>query len=131
MTFRSGINGFGRIGRGFLRVALDRGLDVVAINDVVDTTTFAHLLRFDSTYGLAAAEVSADPGSLVINGRTIAVTAHREPFDIPWADFGVGVVVESTGRFRDRDAASRHLAGGARKVLISAPGKGADATIVL
>jgi glyceraldehyde 3-phosphate dehydrogenase len=131
MTLRLGINGFGRIGRCFLRIALDRGLEVVAINDIVDAATLAHLLRFDSTYGPVNAEVAAGPGSLTVNGRTIAVTAHREPASIPWGDLGADIVIEATGRFRARDDAAAHLKSGARKVLISAPGKGADATLVL
>jgi glyceraldehyde 3-phosphate dehydrogenase len=131
MTLRVGINGFGRIGRAYLRIAVDRGIEVVAINDVVAAETLAHLLRFDSTYGPATAEVLAGPGSLTVDGRTIAVTAHRDPANIPWGDLGADVVIESTGRFRAREDAVSHLKGGARKVLISAPGKGADATIVL
>jgi glyceraldehyde 3-phosphate dehydrogenase len=131
MTLRVGINGFGRIGRAFLRVALDRDIEVVAVNDIADAETLAHLLRFDSTYGPLTAEVSASSDSLTVDGKKIAVTAYREPADIPWADFGADVVIESTGKFRARDDAVAHLKGGARKVLISAPGKGVDATIVL
>ncbi|HEY7488458.1 MAG TPA: type I glyceraldehyde-3-phosphate dehydrogenase [Streptosporangiaceae bacterium] len=131
MTLRVGINGLGRIGRAYLRIALDRGFDVVAVNDIADAKTLAHLLRFDSTYGPIAATVSAGPDSLIVDGRPIVVTAHREPAAIPWGDHQVDIVIESTGRFRARDDAAAHLKSGARKVLISAPGKGADTTLVV
>jgi glyceraldehyde 3-phosphate dehydrogenase (phosphorylating) len=131
MTLRVGINGLGRVGRAFLRIATDRGLEVVAVNDIADVKTLAHLLRFDSTYGPIDAAVAAGPDSLMLDGRTIAVTAHRDPAGIPWHDFGADVVIEATGKFRARDDAMAHLKGGARKVLISAPGKGVDATIVM
>jgi glyceraldehyde 3-phosphate dehydrogenase (phosphorylating) len=131
MTLRVGINGLGRVGRAFLRIALDRGLEVVAANDIADARTLAHLLRFDSTYGPIGAEVTAGPDALTIDGRAIAVTAHRDPADIPWHEFGADVVIEATGKFRARDDALAHLKSGARKVLISAPGKGVDATLVV
>ncbi|WP_440063443.1 type I glyceraldehyde-3-phosphate dehydrogenase [Streptosporangium sp. OZ121] len=125
-----GINGFGRIGRAALRKALPMGLEVVAINDVTDTGTLAHLLRHDSTYGTFDLPVMTSPAGLVVGEHEIAVTAHRDPADIDWAGYGVDLVIESTGRFRTRDDAARHLKAGASKVLISAPGKGVDATIV-
>jgi glyceraldehyde 3-phosphate dehydrogenase len=129
---RIAINGFGRVGRVFLRIARERGLDVVAVNDVTDAGTLAHLLAFDSTYGRLGVPVEALDDALIVDGRKIAVFAEREPGKLPWADLGVDVVIESTGRFRTREAAAEHLAAGARKVLISAPGKSAvDATIVM
>ena len=132
MTTRVGINGFGRIGRAFARLAVDRaGLEVVAVNDITDARTLAHLLEFDSTYGRLGRPVQHTQHSLMLGGTTIAVTSERDPAAIDWAGLGADVVVESTGRFRSRDAAAVHLKGGARKVLISAPGKGADLTVVL
>ncbi len=129
---RIAINGFGRVGRVFLRIARERGLDVVAVNDLTDARTLAHLLAFDSTYGRLGVPVEAVDHALVVDGRKIAVFAEREPGKLPWADLGVDIVIESTGRFRTREAAAAHLAAGARKVLISAPGKSAvDATIVM
>jgi glyceraldehyde 3-phosphate dehydrogenase len=132
MTLKVGINGFGRIGRALTRLAADRGdLEVVAVNDITDAGTLAHLLEFDSTYGRIGRPVSQTTDMLTVDGKPIAVLAERDPAVIDWAAFGVDVVVESTGKFRSRDAAAAHLKGGARKVLISAPGKGVDATIVL
>ncbi|HEU5161019.1 MAG TPA: type I glyceraldehyde-3-phosphate dehydrogenase [Streptosporangiaceae bacterium] len=131
MTLRVGINGLGRVGRAFLRIARDRGFEVVAVNDITDAKTLAHLLRFDSTYGPFGARVAAGADSLTVDGRTIAVTAHRDPAAIPWHDVGADVVIEATGKFRAREDAVAHLKGGARKVLISAPGKRVDATIVM
>jgi glyceraldehyde 3-phosphate dehydrogenase (phosphorylating) len=132
MTIKVGINGFGRIGRAFTRLAADRGdLEVVAVNDITDAGTLAHLLEFDSTYGRIGRSVSHTTNTLTVDGNPIAVLAERDPAAIDWAAFGADVVVESTGKFRSREAAAAHLKGGARKVLISAPGKGVDATIVL
>jgi glyceraldehyde 3-phosphate dehydrogenase len=132
MATRVGINGFGRIGRAFTRLALERGdLKVVAVNDVADARTLAHLLEFDSTYGRLARPVEHRPGTIIVGNIPIAVLAERDPAAIDWASLGADVVVESTGRFRAREAAAVHLKGGARKVLISAPGKGADLTVVL
>jgi len=132
MTTRVGINGFGRVGRAFARLALDRDdLEIAAINDVTDARTLAHLLEFDSTYGRLGAQVAHGPGSLTVAGREIPVLSERDPAGIDWAGLGVSLVVESTGRFRARDDAARHLKAGARKVLISAPGKGADLTVVV
>ncbi len=133
MTTRVGINGFGRIGRAFTRLALERtDLEVVAVNDITDAGTLAHLLAFDSTYGRLGRTVEHTPESIVVGGTPIAVLSERDPAAIDWGRLGADVVVESTGKFRSRDAAALHLKGGARKVLISAPGgKGVDATIVL
>lgn len=131
MALRIGINGFGRVGRNYLRVALERDLEVVAVNDVTDPATLAHLLRFDSTYGRLAQGVEVGDGEIIVSGRPIAVTAHRDPAELDWGRFGVDVVIESTGRFRERDDAALHLKAGARKVLISAPGKRADLTVVM
>ena len=132
MTTRVGINGFGRVGRAFARLALDRDdLEIAAINDVTDARTLAHLLEFDSTYGRLGEPVEHGPGSLTVAGREIPVLSERDPAAIDWAGLGVGLVIESTGRFRARDDAARHLKAGARKVLISAPGKGADLTVVV
>jgi glyceraldehyde 3-phosphate dehydrogenase len=132
MTIRVGINGFGRIGRAFVRRAIERGdLEVVAVNDVTDARTLAHLLEFDSTYGRLGHAVQHGPDSLTVDGRTIAVLSSRDPAAIDWAAFGASVVIESTGQFRAREDAAVHLKGGARKVLISAPGKDADLTVVM
>ncbi|WP_262064164.1 type I glyceraldehyde-3-phosphate dehydrogenase [Streptomyces sp. STR69] len=137
MTVRVGINGFGRIGRTYLRAALDRAeagtqdVEVVAINDITSPATLAHLLEYDSTFGRIGREVSHDDSSITVDGRSIAVSAERDPAALHWSDYGVSVVVESTGRFRDRDSAALHLKAGAHTVLLSAPGKNADATIVM
>jgi glyceraldehyde 3-phosphate dehydrogenase (phosphorylating) len=133
MTTRVGINGFGRIGRAFTRLALERtDLEVVAVNDITDAGTLAHLLAFDSTYGRLGRTVEHTPDSIVVGGTPIAVLSERDPAAIDWAKLGADVVIESTGKFRTRDAAALHLKGGARKVLISAPGgKGVDLTVVL
>ena len=132
MTTRVGINGFGRIGRAFTRLALERtDLEVVAVNDITDAGTLAHLLAFDSTYGRLGRTVEHTPDSIIIGGTPIAVLSERDPAAIDWAKLGADVVIESTGKFRTRDGAALHLKGGARKVLISAPGKGVDFTVVL
>jgi glyceraldehyde 3-phosphate dehydrogenase len=132
MTIRVGINGFGRVGRAFVRRAMERGdLEVVAVNDVTDAATLAHLLKFDSTYGRFGATVEHGPDSITVNGETIKVLSCPDPSAIDWDSLGVSVVIESTGKFRARDDAAAHLKGGAKKVLISAPGKGADLTVVM
>ena len=132
MTTRIGINGFGRIGRSFLRVSAERpDLEVVAINDITDAGTLAHLLEFDSTYGRFGHEVGYTGDTITVDGRPIAVLSQRDPGGIDWAGLGVDLVIEATGLFRARDQAALHLKGGARKVLISAPGKNPDLTIVL
>ncbi|MGN6408461.1 MAG: type I glyceraldehyde-3-phosphate dehydrogenase [Curtobacterium sp.] len=129
---RIAINGFGRIGRNTLRALLARGgddLEVVAVNDLTAPETLAHLFRYDSALGPFAGTVEVDGDALVIDGRRIRVLASREPAELPWGDLGVEVVLESTGRFTAREAAAEHLTAGARRVLISAPATGADATI--
>lgn len=134
MTIRVGINGFGRIGRQSLKAILDHypdDVEVVAINDLTDTQTNAHLLRYDSTYGRFPGEVEATADSLIVNGHKVQVISQRDPAQIPWGDLGVQVVIESTGFFTDAAKASAHLKGGAKKVIISAPAKGEDLTIVL
>jgi glyceraldehyde 3-phosphate dehydrogenase len=132
VTTRVGINGFGRVGRTFLRGALEHDdIQVVAVNDVTDARTLAHLLAFDSTFGRLNHSVQSGDGAITIDGAAVAVLSARDPADLDWAKYGADVVVESTGRFRARDEAALHLKGGARKVLISAPGKGADLTVVI
>jgi glyceraldehyde 3-phosphate dehydrogenase (phosphorylating) len=132
MTQRIAINGFGRIGRDYLRYTLaDDDIDVVAVNDVTDTETLARLLRYDSTFGPLRSSVEVHDDTLIVDGRKIAVSAIRDPAALPWQELGVDVVIESTGKFRTRDSAAAHLEAGAAKVLISAPGKGVDATIVM
>ncbi|HPZ65195.1 MAG TPA: type I glyceraldehyde-3-phosphate dehydrogenase [Bacillota bacterium] len=126
-----GINGFGRIGRLFFRAALGRKeFEVVAINDLVDSATLAHLLKYDSTYGKLQEEVKAGKDQLIVGGKNIQVFAERDPAQIPWSDAGVELVVESTGYFRTREKASKHLQAGARKVVVTAPGE-VDVVIVL
>src|SRR2546425_453369 len=134
MAARVGINGFGRIGRNALRAATltrQSALEFVAVNDITDTKTLAHLLKYDSVHGRFPGTVEARGESLVVNGKEIRVTAIKEPERLPWKDLGVELVLESTGRFTDRDAAAKHLAAGAKKVVISAPAKGEDITIVM
>src|SRR5215470_10286241 len=132
MTTTVGINGFGRIGRAFMRRALERDdLEVVAVNDVTDARTLAHLLEFDSTYGPLGRAVEHGPGSLIVDGTPVPVLSVRDPAGIDWGELGASIVIESTGKFRAREDAAMHLKGGARKVLISAPGKGADLTVVV
>jgi hypothetical protein len=136
MSVQVAINGFGRIGRGFLRSALERdaNIEVVAVNDVADAATLAALLRRDSVYGRFPGTVTAGEGTLAIDGSDLRALSEAEPSSLPWGELGVDVVVESTGRFRTRAAAAQHLDAGARKVIISAPAKGsplADATVVL
>ncbi len=134
MATRVGINGFGRIGRQSLKAMLERyprELEVVAVNDLTDTLTNAHLFKYDSTYGRFPGEVEHTADSLTINGHTIKVLSQRDPAQIPWGDLGIELVIESTGIFTDADKASAHLHDGAKKVIISAPAKGEDLTIVL
>ncbi len=133
MTVRVGINGFGRIGRQSLKALIERTpeVEVVAVNDLVDVPTNALLFKHDSTYGTYPGEVSHTDDALVIDGRAIRVLQVREPASLPWGDLGVDIVVESTGLFTDAEKASAHLAAGARKVIISAPAKKEDITIVL
>ena len=134
MATRVGINGFGRIGRQSLKAMLERyprELEVVAINDLTDTRTNAHLLKYDSTYGRFPGEVETTSDTLIVNGHSIKVLSLRDPGQIPWGDLGVEIVIESVGIFTDADKAAAHLRGGAKKVIISAPAKGEDLTIVL
>jgi glyceraldehyde 3-phosphate dehydrogenase len=134
MTTRIGINGFGRIGRQVLKATMERypdDLEVVAINDLTNPSTNAHLLKYDSTYGRFPGTVEASENALTINGKEVAVVAERDPSRIPWGDYGADIVVESTGIFTDASKAAGHLEGGAKKVIISAPAKGEDLTVVL
>lgn len=133
MTTRVGINGFGRIGRNFFRAALKQGADfeVVAVNDLTDTKTLAHLLKYDSILGRFDGEVSFTEESLIVNGKEIKVLAQRNPADLPWGELGVEVVVESTGFFTDGEKAKAHIEAGAKKVVISAPAKNVDGTFVM
>ncbi|MEW6408739.1 MAG: type I glyceraldehyde-3-phosphate dehydrogenase [Nitrospirota bacterium] len=132
MAVRVGINGFGRIGRNFLRATIDfTDIEIVAINDLTDAKTLAHLLKYDSVHGRFNAMVSTGDDSIVVNDKRIKVFAKTDPSELPWADLGVEIVVESTGRFVDRAGASKHLTAGAKKVIISAPAKEPDVTMVL
>jgi glyceraldehyde 3-phosphate dehydrogenase len=132
MPTRVAINGFGRIGRNVVRAAKKTGadLDFVAVNDLTDNTTLAHLLKYDSVHGRFDGTVAAAPDGIVVNGDLMRVLSEKEPANLPWKDLKVDVVLESTGRFTDRDQAGKHLAAGARKVVISAPAKKEDITIV-
>jgi glyceraldehyde 3-phosphate dehydrogenase len=133
MAIRIGINGFGRIGRNTVRAAKKLGLkqlDFVAVNDLTDTKTLAHLLKYDSVHGRFPGDVKAEKDALVVDGDTMRVLSEKDPAKLPWKDLGVDVVLESTGRFTDREAAALHLAGGAKKVIISAPAKKEDITLV-
>jgi len=133
MPIRVGINGFGRIGRNVVRAAKAmnaRELEFVAVNDLTDTKTLAHLMKYDSVHGRYPGEVSARADSIVIDGAGVKVLSEKDPAKLPWKDLGVELVLESTGRFTDRDQAALHLAGGAKKVIISAPAKKEDITLV-
>ena len=133
MTTRVGINGFGRIGRNFFRAALEQGADIeiVAVNDLTDNKTLAHLLTYDSITGRFQGEVSYDDEGIVVDGKHIKVLAQRNPADLPWGELGVEVVVESTGFFTDGEKAKAHIKAGAKKVVISAPAKNVDGTFVM
>jgi glyceraldehyde 3-phosphate dehydrogenase len=134
MAIRVGINGFGRIGRQVLRAAKQsgiKGLDFVAVNDLTDTKTLAHLFKYDSVHREYRGEVTAGNGSITVDGDEIKILAEKDPAKLPWKDLGVDIVLESTGRFTDKDKAALHIAGGAKKVIISAPAKGEDITIVM
>jgi len=134
MAIRVGINGFGRIGRQVLRAAKQSGnkdLDFVAVNDLTDTKTLAHLFKYDSVHRTFAGDVSAGEGSITVDGDEIKVLAEKEPGKLPWKELGVDIVLESTGRFTSADKAGLHIAGGAKKVIISAPAKGEDITVVM
>ena len=133
MTTRVGINGFGRIGRNFFRAALEQGADieVVAVNDLTDNKTLAHLLKYDSILGRFDGEVSFDDDGITVNGKHIKVLEQRDPAQLPWGELGVEVVVESTGFFTDGEKAKAHIDAGAKKVVISAPAKNVDGTFVM
>lgn len=132
MALRVGINGFGRIGRNVFRAAFaDGDLEFVAINDLTDAKTLAHLLRYDSVHGRFPHEVEATDDAIIVDGKTIKVLAERDPANLPWGDLGVDYVIESTGLFTDGEKAKAHLEAGAKKVIISAPGKNEDLTVVM
>ncbi|MEU0396185.1 type I glyceraldehyde-3-phosphate dehydrogenase [Streptomyces sp. NPDC006208] len=133
MTIRVGINGFGRIGRNYFRALLEQGADIeiVAVNDLGDTATTAHLLKYDTILGRLKAEVTHTADTITVDGHTIKVLSERNPADIPWGELGVDIVIESTGIFTKKADAAKHIAGGAKKVLISAPAKDEDITIVM
>lgn len=132
MAIRIGINGFGRIGRNIMRAALgNRELDFVAVNDITDTKTLAHLLKYDSILGNLEATIEAGEGWISVNGDKFQVLSQRDPGLLPWKDLGVDVVFESTGRFTKRDDALKHVAGGAKRVIVTAPAKGPDGTFVM
>ncbi len=132
MALKVGINGFGRIGRNIMRAALERGgIDFVAVNDIADAVTLAHLLKYDSVLGNLTATVEARDGAIVVNGDQFKVLAIKDPAQLPWKDLGVDIVFESTGKFTKRDDAAKHLAAGARKVIVTAPATNPDVTLVL
>ncbi|CAN5921399.1 type I glyceraldehyde-3-phosphate dehydrogenase [soil metagenome] len=133
MTIRVGINGFGRIGRNFLRSVKEQNadIDIVGVNDITDNETLAHLLKYDSVHRRFPGTVELGDDGLVVDGDEIRITSERDPANLPWKDLGAEIVIESTGLFTQRDKAAAHLSAGARKVIISAPGKGEDVTIVL
>jgi len=133
MAIKVAINGFGRIGRLLYRAAIERkaNIDFVAINDIADAKTLAHLLKYDSVHGRCNADVQVKDGNLIVNGKELKVLTQKDPAMLPWKDLGVYLAVESTGLFTDRDNASKHLQAGAKKVLISAPAKGEDITVLL
>ncbi|HWD84756.1 MAG TPA: type I glyceraldehyde-3-phosphate dehydrogenase [Solirubrobacteraceae bacterium] len=133
MAVRVGINGFGRIGRNVFRAALDKGADIewLAVNDLVDPPTIAHLLKYDSNYGPFHGKVEVRSDRLIVGGQAIRVTAERDPAALPWGELGADVVIESTGLFTDRENAAKHLEAGANRVVISAPATNADVTVVL
>jgi glyceraldehyde 3-phosphate dehydrogenase len=133
MSVRVGINGFGRIGRNVFRAAQEQGADIewVAVNDLTDNTTLAHLLKYDSVNGPYPGTVELSDNGITVDGKELRVLEETDPGKLPWGDLGVDVVIESTGRFTDRENASKHLDGGAKKVVISAPAKGEDITLAL
>jgi len=132
MAIKVGINGFGRIGRNIMRAAMPHDdIDIVAVNDLTDAATLAHLLKYDSILGNLKASISATGDSITVDGDKFQVLAQKDPSQLPWKDLGVDVVFESTGRFTDRDSASKHIAGGAKRVIVTAPAKKPDATFVM
>ena len=132
MAVKVGINGFGRIGRNFFRAAYkDPSLQIVAVNDITDAKTLAHLLKYDSVHGRFEASVEVKENAIVVNGKEVQVLACKDAADLPWGKLGVEIVIECTGRYTDRDGAGKHIAAGAKRVIISAPAKGEDATFVM
>ncbi len=131
MVVRIGINGFGRIGRLVFRAAAQSGVDVVAVNDLTDAPTLAHLLKYDSTHGRYPGKVEHKEHALVVDGRTLTVHSERDPSKLPWSEDGADIVIEATGFFTDKEGAAQHLKGGAKRVIISAPGKGDLPTVVM
>jgi glyceraldehyde 3-phosphate dehydrogenase len=132
MAIKVGINGFGRIGRNFFRAGLNNTeLEFIAVNDLTDSSTLAHLLKYDSVHGRFDAKIEAKKDVILVNGKEVKVFAQRDPGALPWRDLGVDIVLESTGRFTDRQGASKHIEAGAKKVVISAPAKDPDVTLVL
>ena len=132
MSIKVGINGFGRIGRNVFRAALhDQNIDFVAVNDITDANTLAHLLKYDSVHGILKDEVNVKNDVIEVAGREIKVLSVKDPASLPWKDLGVDIVIEATGLFRDKESAGKHLSAGAKKVIITAPAKGEDITIVL
>lgn len=132
MAVKVGINGFGRIGRLVFRAAMnDSDIDIVSTNDITDPKTLAHLLKYDSVHGVLKADVKATDNGIVVNGKEVKVTAIKDPAELPWKDLGVDIVLESTGLFTKREAAAKHITAGAKKVIISAPSKDPDVTIVI
>jgi glyceraldehyde 3-phosphate dehydrogenase len=132
MAVKIGINGFGRIGRNFFRAAYkDPSLQIVAVNDITDAKTLAHLLKYDSVHGRFEASVEVKENAIVVNGKEVQVLSCKDAADLPWAKLGVEIVIESTGRYTDRDGAGKHIAAGAKRVIISAPAKGEDGTFVM
>jgi glyceraldehyde 3-phosphate dehydrogenase len=133
MPVKAAINGFGRIGRNVFRAAIERGADIdwVGVNDITDTKTLAHLLKYDSVFGPFPGTVEATDTSIVVNGKEVPVFSERDPAALPWSDVGADVVLESTGLFTDRENAAKHLEAGAKKVVISAPAKSPDVTVVI
>ncbi|HMB15948.1 MAG TPA: type I glyceraldehyde-3-phosphate dehydrogenase, partial [Pelovirga sp.] len=132
MSVKVAINGFGRIGRNVLRIAAQsNSLDIVAINDLTDAATLAHLFKYDSVHGTFAGDVSTDGDNLIVNNKKIQILSQRDPAQLPWTELGVEIVIESTGIFSDRDKAAMHLTAGAKKVIVTAPGKDADVTICM
>ena len=136
MVMKLGVNGFGRIGRLFFRAALkdqafNQDFEIVAINDITDAKTLAHMLKYDSVHGVLNADVAAKEASLFVGGKEVQIVSERDPANLPWSEMGVEYVLESTGLFTDRANASKHLTAGAKKVVISAPAKEPDVTVVL
>src|SRR5438552_17275693 len=132
MAIKVGINGFGRIGRNIMRAAMVHDdIRIVAVNDLTDAATLAHLLKYDSILGNLTADISSSADSITVNRDTFRVLAHKDPTQLPWKELGVDIVFESSGKFTKRDDAAKHLAGGAKRVIITAPAKGPDVTLVM